>query len=598
MLPKMTYASRANAGWWLYACRFNLLRFSIETSMKQIIFCVFFALQCITVVYSKDRLAVLPFSGGTGDEGDAIAELFSFTTELNQEFEPVPRTTINRAIAAEQRFQKDLGVTDVENAAALAENLGVQYVACGGITKLGDRKLLIISILDVRELRLISGDIQSYRAIEDVRSKLPSMARTIVDSAQRDVSGLPRLALPPVNLIGGADTRNSDTLAQILAINLIRNRAYAVYPRTSSLDQMKTEYKDKRLTVLDEDTLPNMALSVNARKLGAETMFNAAVIDLFTMVQTAGGSVDYRTLEDGILAMESLALKLSGITTDYIAGDAGAFYYAIDAINSNNMDGVYTILVDGEFDGAVNFIPNGNKTITISGTSPASRIHNGGLTSALFTVPNGITLVLGNNITLRGNNESSVTVDVRGGNLVMKAGAVIQSGRRGALMVRGGGSFKMEGGEISGNIKLSGGGGGVYVGVSSSFIMEEGIINGNAAEFGGGVYVSGGGAIFTMKGGVIKGNKAEFGGGVYVSGGGAMFTMTGGSINGNSAKWGGGVYIESGRFVKNGGRIDGDNSSFDESRVFVLDGSKQRITAAGSGVYMDSSKQGKAGGWE
>ncbi|MDR1363257.1 MAG: hypothetical protein LBJ35_04340 [Spirochaetaceae bacterium] len=567
--------------------------------MKRIIFCVLLAALCAAAALCKDRLAVLPFAGGDGEEGDTIAELFSFTSELNREYEPIPRTSINRAIAAEQRFQKELGVTDTDEAASLAENLGAQYVACGSITRLGGHKLLIISILDVKELRQISGDIQSYTMIEDIRPKLPSMARTIINTAQRDVSGLPRLALAPVKLIGGADTRSADVLAQILAINLIRNKMYAVYPRTSSLEQMRNEYMDKEHTAADIDELPNMTLSVSARKLGAETMFNAAVIDLFTMIQTAGGSVDYKTLEDGIFAMESLALKLSGMNTDYTADDKTSFLNAINAINSNNAAGAYTITVSGGFSTAgVSFAQNSKKTINIFGLSPSCVISNSASPAALFTVPDGITLILGNNITLRGDTGTSVTVDVRGGDLIMKKGASIQSGMRGGVMIRNGGGFRMEDGEINGNARASGGGGGVYVGINSSFTMQGGAINGNMAEFGGGVYVSGNGALFTMQSGAINGNTAEFGGGVYVSGGGALFTMQGGVINTNTAKRGGGVYVESGRFIKTGGRIDADNSSFDEARVFVFDGGKERISAAGQGVNMDSGKAGRAGGWE
>jgi hypothetical protein len=567
--------------------------------MKRIIFCALFAVQLAAIALCKDRLAVLPFTGGDGDEGDTIAELFSFTPALNQEYEPIPRTSINRAIAAEQNFQKELGVTDTENAAAIAENLGAQYAACGSITRLGGRKLLIISILDVKELRQISGDIQSYTVIEDIRPKLPSMASAIIRAAQRDVSGLPRLAVAPVRLAGGADTRGADTLAQILAINLIRNKMYAVYPRTSSLEQMRAEYTDKKLTVTDTDYLPNMALSVSARKLGYETMFNAAIIDLRTMVQTTGGSVDYRTLEDGILAMESLALKLSGVNTDYTANDAGSFFNAIEAINASDADCAYTITVSDSFTiDSVLFTPNGKKTININGTSAACAVSGGKPSSALFTVPNDISLVLGNNIIIRGSGGNSVAVDVRGGDFTMKKGASIHAGMRGGVIVRDGGNFRMENGEVYANSKESGGGGAVYVGINSSFTMENGKLSGNIAKFGGGVYVSGRSASFVMKGGEISGNAAEFGGGVYVSGIDASFFMEGGVINGNKAKWGGGVYVESGRFIKNGGRIDADNSSLDEARVFVLDGGKERINAAGTSVNIDSNKAGRAGGWE
>ncbi|MDR2783065.1 MAG: hypothetical protein LBB48_04380 [Treponema sp.] len=43
-------------------------------------------------------------------------------------------------------------------------------------------------------------------------------------------------------------------------------------------------------------------LSVTARKLDRDTMFNAAVINLETGDQEAGDSADYRSMEDGVRA--------------------------------------------------------------------------------------------------------------------------------------------------------------------------------------------------------------------------------------------------------------------------------------------------------
>ncbi|MDR2803325.1 MAG: hypothetical protein LBB22_03425 [Treponema sp.] len=568
--------------------------------MKRIIYIILF-FAAVTSAMPKDRLAVLPFAGGEDDEGEAIAELFSFTPELNQEFEPVPRTGINRAIEAEQIFQRDLGAANTQNAAALGQELGVKYVACGDITALGNQKLLTILIIDVEELRLITGDIQTYTKIEDIRPKLPDMARAMTEIARLNTSGLPRLALAPVRLTGGGDSGSADTLAHILAIYITKNGKYAVYPRTSSLEQMQSEYEDDRLPVPYENSAPNMTLSVTARKLGTYTMFNAAIIDMTSMVQIAGDSVDYNTLDDGILAMKSLALKLSGINTNYMAGSAEDFSKAVDEINSSGGSGwEYSIVVDGDFAvNGVSFTANAQKTIIISGKTSACALSSNKTSTALFTVQGGVTLILDRNITLRGGGRDSVIMDVRGGTLVMKAGALIRSGGRGGVIVRGGGKFRMEGGSISGNARDSdSGGGGVYVGIGSVFTMEDGIIHDNYAKYGGGVYVSGMGARFTMTGGTITGNNAAYGGGICVSGVGAEFVMAGGLIAKNPARWGSGVYVEGGRFVKTGGgHIETDNS-LGEYCVFIFDGGKVRKNAAGPDARLDSLKTGLAGGWE
>jgi TolB-like protein len=270
---------------------------------------------------TKETLAILPFTGAHGTDGETIAELFSFQKDLTAVFSPVPRTSIARAIRNEQRFQMESGMTDPDTIAALGEQLGVTYVAAGTITKLGDQNLLIIAILHMENLQQIAGDIETYATIEEIRDKLPAMARNIAAAVKTDTAKLPLLALPPVQLKGAANKREADALAQTLAVHLIRSGKYAVYPRTKSLEQVQEEYgnqfngdtADEYLPNIGRANNPRLVLSVTARRLGSRNMFNAAVINLETGVQEAGNFVDYQSLEDdGLTAMEELALKLTG----------------------------------------------------------------------------------------------------------------------------------------------------------------------------------------------------------------------------------------------------------------------------------------------
>jgi hypothetical protein len=270
--------------------------------------------------FAKDNLAILPFTGGQGDEGEIIAELFSFERELTAVFNPVPRTSINRAIKSEQRFQYESGMTDPDTAAALGKQLGARYVVSGSITALGKQKLLIIGILRIDDLCQIAGDIQTYTDIEEIEGKLPGMARNIAAAARADASKLPALAVVPAALSGGADKGDADTLARILAVHIIRGGKYAVYPRTASLEQIQAEYAnqlsgdtaDEQLPDIGRGANPERALSVTARKLGSRNMFNAAIINLVTGVQEAGESVNYLSLDEGVTVMEVLAYTLAG----------------------------------------------------------------------------------------------------------------------------------------------------------------------------------------------------------------------------------------------------------------------------------------------
>jgi uncharacterized repeat protein (TIGR02543 family) len=284
--------------------------------------------------------------------------------------------------------------------------------------------------------------------------------------------------------------------------------------------------------------------------------------------------------------------------------------------------------------------------ITLTGGS-TERTVSLSATGSLFTVGDGVTLTLGNNVTLRGrsdnelsNYSSEVVYVERGGKLVMKDGAKI-TGNRSSTYGSGvgiyGGTFIMDGGTISDNyVAHSGGGGaGVYLWPSSSnsselsaFTMNGGIITNNTAE-GRGAGILANGSNFTMTGGTISNNTARYGGGIYTDNhtvypyAGApstvttegIFTMSGGTISGNTASYyGGGVYVGGGStFIKqSGGTIYGSNASGtlkntaasgDSSGHAVymyIDSSPAKIrnTTAGSGVTLNSAVSGSAGGWE
>jgi len=269
--------------------------------------------------FAKENLAILPFTGGQGDEGETIAELFSFNDRLNDVFSPIPRTSITQAIRREQGFQMNSGMTDADTIVAIGHQLGARYVVAGNITSIGNNKLLVISIIDIRNLQQIAGDYQTYTNMLDIRNKLPNMAGNIIQATQRNTTSLPKLAVVPVQLQGGADQRVADTLTQILAIHLIRSGKYTVYPRTKSLEQVMEEHKiqfsgitaDKNVVGIGFGENPNLVLSVVARRLENTNMFNAAIINLFTGGQVVGRSVDYKDINDGMRAMERLAIELT-----------------------------------------------------------------------------------------------------------------------------------------------------------------------------------------------------------------------------------------------------------------------------------------------
>jgi hypothetical protein len=269
---------------------------------------------------SKPAIAILPFTGGQGEDGETIAELFSFEPALTAAFAPIPRTSINRAIRNEQNFQMGSGMTDPDTIIAIGKQLGARYTVAGNITALGSQKLLIISIINIEKLQQIAGDYLPYGQIEEIRSRLPAMARNIANAAKIDTSKLPKLAVVPFQLKTSTNAGDADALAQILAIYIIRIGKYAVYPRTASLEQVQAEYAhqmtgdtaDEQVSRVGAGDNPQLVLSGAARRLGSGNMFNALILNLASGIQEQGASENYESLNDGITAMKNLANSLTG----------------------------------------------------------------------------------------------------------------------------------------------------------------------------------------------------------------------------------------------------------------------------------------------
>jgi hypothetical protein len=240
--------------------------------------------------------------------------------------------------------------------------------------------------------------------------------------------------------------------------------------------------------------------------------------------------------------------------------------------------GEYTITLSGNESSAPRIIFYDGKTvaITLSGGAAVRRTVSLTASGPLFTVGDGVTLKLGNNITLQGlsGNTSALVQVESGGKLEMDSGSKISGNTNtsasnilsahfscGGVFVSSGSAFAMSGGEISGNEGDTGGGVAVYYG---TFTMSGGTISGNTARWNcGGVYVTNY-STFTMNNGTIRDNTSLNSiGGVRVTDY-STFTLSGGTISGNTAhyQYCGGVAVSVGTFVMEGGEISGNTVGF------------------------------------
>jgi TolB-like protein len=270
---------------------------------------------------AKPRLAILPFTGGSPEDAETIAEFFSYEDEINRVFTPVPRTRAIENLMKEQQFQRS-GLTDSDTIADLGKELGADYVLAGHIAVLGgSSKLLLITIIDVKELQQIAGAYQEYQRIESVIDVMPGMAKQITGAAVRDSSALPRLAVLPFNVLSsGMDLGDAELLAQLLAIELVKSGVFAVFPRTRAIEKVMEEHHIERSGMTDAESIKAIGkavnaqyvLSANVRMLGADNYFSASVLDIVDASQGKGTREKYQSVNDGLTLMPRIAQVLSG----------------------------------------------------------------------------------------------------------------------------------------------------------------------------------------------------------------------------------------------------------------------------------------------
>jgi len=275
---------------------------------------------CGTVAFgqAKPRLAILPFTGGTGGDGETIASLFSNEKEIQEMFILIPRTAVN-ALVAEQNFQMS-GYTDPDTIVRLGRLLNADFVVSGHIRRLGNSNLIIATIVNVETFEQMAGDYRTYRNIEKVPSLLPAIVEKMIAASRRDTASLPKLAIPSFKVANtGVNLHDAETLAQILAVEIGNTGKYSVLPRTATMQTalQELEYQMSGSTADEDAKSPGRAinaeyvLSAEVRNLGKMNMFTASILHLEKGNQVTSDRRDYRVIDDGIQLMEELAVLLT-----------------------------------------------------------------------------------------------------------------------------------------------------------------------------------------------------------------------------------------------------------------------------------------------
>jgi formylglycine-generating enzyme required for sulfatase activity len=200
--------------------------------------------------------------------------------------------------------------------------MNADFVVAGHITRLGDRNLVLITIVNVESFQQIAGVYREYKEIGEIRGYLPEMAKKLGAASRVDTSRLPKLAVLPFAIPAGVNAQDAEVLAQLLATEVANSGKYAVLPRTKTIETVMTEQKIQRTGLTDPDTVKAIGRATNARyvlsgnvlKLGANmNLFLVQILNIEDASLLTGGDVEYTAMADGLKLMPELSAALTGV---------------------------------------------------------------------------------------------------------------------------------------------------------------------------------------------------------------------------------------------------------------------------------------------
>ncbi|MCL2191226.1 MAG: hypothetical protein FWB79_04495 [Treponema sp.] len=286
--------------------------------MKKTLFAIAMFAICAVSAFSypdRPRLAILPFIGGTGGVGEAIVTLLSIEPEILGAFYLLPRTAEFDALFAEHSGRLQ-GPTDSDVIADIGRRLNVDYVLSGSVRRLGDRNLVIATMVSVETFKQVAGYYRAYTFLDEIRAALPSMARLMVAStlSWRE-AGAPSLAMPPFTVAAGVDQHDAETLSKILAIEILNTGGYVILPRTSilrtTMQLMNFQIDDASIAALGRAVNSDYVLSGGVHVIGALNLVTAQIFRTSDGGILAGASRDYQVIAAGIYLMTEIALLLT-----------------------------------------------------------------------------------------------------------------------------------------------------------------------------------------------------------------------------------------------------------------------------------------------
>jgi len=270
---------------------------------------------------TKKRLAILPFSGGSGQDGETISVLLSNQPSLRNVFTVQPRNSAIDRIMGEQQYQRQSGLINSDAISEIGKLNTADLVVSGYIARIGNINLLLISIVDVTEVQQIAGVYQTYRSIEEIRGLLPNLSQQLAETSRKNYQNLPGLAVPSFTVPPNVNSNDAMVLAQVLATEIVNLGKYAVFPRNNSVDDVLKEHQFQRsgqtanAMALGTSRNIEFILSSSVMSLGRTNLFGAQILNIERGNVIEGSDREYQDISDGLSKnlMREIAGELLGV---------------------------------------------------------------------------------------------------------------------------------------------------------------------------------------------------------------------------------------------------------------------------------------------
>jgi hypothetical protein len=256
-------------------------------------------------------LGVLPFTGVTTGDGEALALLFSNNTKLRTTYSVVPLTrNVQQQIRTEQ-----------QNTAASGNQMPVEFVMVGIVRNIRNNNVILVNVVEQATRQLIAGDFRIYRDPSELQTLIPAMIDYMIMSAEKPRENLRTLAVTPFDTPQpGVSVGEAEMLALLLSAEIASSGMFAVFPRMEPFLQAFEQIYQTGGSIYS----PNAGQTGQA---GAEFVLTGSVITLGTrnlfVVQIErivdsgvihGAEESYETSSDGMLqVIPRLAQALTGV---------------------------------------------------------------------------------------------------------------------------------------------------------------------------------------------------------------------------------------------------------------------------------------------